>query len=219
MHDTLERLKSCRGRNCSIRRQLPQLGMSAAATPPTAVNHVQRSNKRKHSKHNEWNKSLITSAFRHLLYFADPLSGSVGNFGFVGSRLDMDMVPSAKRRKLSKYHRQANSWNTTLIYTLTHFNSFSDGPTRRTLISSVAPGSSNPIGSCPSRRCPLWLPELRCRCRCHCHCHCLHPVPSEHTYAYPTACHTHSAHCSGLHIWIESCGMLPGIFFYFLLSK
>ncbi|XP_017858455.1 PREDICTED: extracellular sulfatase SULF-1 homolog isoform X1 [Drosophila arizonae] len=92
MHDTLERLKSCRGRNCSIRRQLPQLGMSAAATPPTAVNHVQRSNKRKHS----------------------PLSGSVGNFGFVGSRLDMDMVPSAKRRKLSKYHRWTNSQNTHL---------------------------------------------------------------------------------------------------------
>lgn len=49
MHDTLERLKGCRGRNCSIRRQLPQLGMSAALQP-TAVNHVQRNNKRKQSK-------------------------------------------------------------------------------------------------------------------------------------------------------------------------
>ncbi|XP_030571922.1 extracellular sulfatase SULF-1 homolog [Drosophila novamexicana] len=91
MHDTLERLKGCRGRNCSIRRQLPQLGMSAALQP-TAVNHVQRNNKRKQT----------------------PLSASVGNFGFVGSRLDMDVVPPAKRRKLSKYHRWTNSQNSHL---------------------------------------------------------------------------------------------------------
>ncbi|KAH8417402.1 hypothetical protein KR222_010525, partial [Zaprionus bogoriensis] len=83
MHDTLDHLKSCRGRNCSIRRQLPQLGAGATALQPSGVNHVQRNNKRKHV----------------------PLAASVGNFGFVSSRLDKDVVPAAKRRKLSKYHR------------------------------------------------------------------------------------------------------------------
>lgn len=91
MHDTLEHLKSCRGRNCSLRRQLPQMGIGAALQP-TVVNHVQRNNKRKHT----------------------PLSASVGNFGFVSSRLDMDVVPPAKRRKLSKYHRWTNSQQTHL---------------------------------------------------------------------------------------------------------
>ncbi|KAM8704157.1 hypothetical protein ACLKA7_008712 [Drosophila subpalustris] len=93
MHDTLEHLKSCRGRNCSIRRQLPQMGMGmGTALQPSAVNHVQRNNKRKHAA----------------------LSGSVGNFGFVSSRLDLDVVPPAKRRKLSKYHRWTNSQHTHL---------------------------------------------------------------------------------------------------------
>lgn len=53
MHDTLEHLKSCRGRNCSLRRQ-PQLQLNGARTAlsalPSAVNHVQRNNKRKHGK-------------------------------------------------------------------------------------------------------------------------------------------------------------------------
>ncbi|EDV93827.1 extracellular sulfatase SULF-1 homolog [Drosophila grimshawi] len=92
MHDRLERLKGCRGRNCSVRRQLPQVGMATAVLQPTAVNHVQRNNKRKHAL----------------------LSASVGNFGFVSSRSDMDVVPPAKRRKLSKYHRWTNSQNTHL---------------------------------------------------------------------------------------------------------
>ncbi|XP_030374041.1 extracellular sulfatase SULF-1 homolog [Scaptodrosophila lebanonensis] len=87
MHDTLEQLKSCRGRNCTIRRpQQQQLPPSVTRInpllPTTAINQVQRSNKRKHGT----------------------LAASVGNFGSANSRFDFD-APPAKRRKLSKYHR------------------------------------------------------------------------------------------------------------------
>ncbi|XP_034117473.1 extracellular sulfatase SULF-1 homolog isoform X1 [Drosophila albomicans] len=96
MHDKLQHLKSCRGRNCSIPRQLPQVSMESADFSPasSAVNHVHRNNKRKHGS----------------------LSASVGNFGFVSSPMDADAdaMPTAKRRKLSKYHRWTNSQQTHL---------------------------------------------------------------------------------------------------------
>ncbi|XP_002017318.2 extracellular sulfatase SULF-1 homolog [Drosophila persimilis] len=90
MHDALEQLKGCRGRNCSVRRHQAHLESGSAPHLPAVINQVQRNNKRKHS----------------------PLSGSVGNFGFVGSRLDMDGLPPFKRRKLSKYHRWTGSQQT-----------------------------------------------------------------------------------------------------------
>ncbi|XP_016990413.2 extracellular sulfatase SULF-1 homolog [Drosophila rhopaloa] len=91
MHDALAQLKGCRGRNCSIRRHQSHLesGSSAAQLP---INQVHRNNKRKHS----------------------PLAGTVGNFGFVGPRLDVDGVPPMKRRKLSKYNRLTGSQQTQL---------------------------------------------------------------------------------------------------------
>ncbi|XP_034660007.1 LOW QUALITY PROTEIN: extracellular sulfatase SULF-1 homolog [Drosophila subobscura] len=91
MHDALEQLKGCRGRSCSVRRhQAHLLETGSAPHLPAVINQVQRNNKRKHS----------------------PLSASVGNFGFVGSRLDMDGLPPFKRRKLSKYHRWTGSQQT-----------------------------------------------------------------------------------------------------------
>ncbi|XP_016926500.4 extracellular sulfatase SULF-1 homolog [Drosophila suzukii] len=86
MHDALQQLKGCRGRSCSIRRHQSHLE-SGTSAPLLPINQVQRNNKRKHS----------------------PLAGSMGNFGFVGPRLDMDGLPPMKRRKLSKYNRLTGS--------------------------------------------------------------------------------------------------------------
>ncbi|XP_016950155.1 extracellular sulfatase SULF-1 homolog [Drosophila biarmipes] len=86
MHDALQQLKGCRGRSCSIRRHQSHLE-SGASAPLLPINQVHRNNKRKHA----------------------PLAGSVGNFGFVGPRLDMDGLPPMKRRKLSKYNRLTGS--------------------------------------------------------------------------------------------------------------
>ncbi|XP_068153195.1 extracellular sulfatase SULF-1 homolog [Drosophila tropicalis] len=85
MHDALEQLKGCRGRNCSIRRHQAQ-HLEQMQHVPSPSNQVQRNNKRKHV----------------------PLSGSVGHFGFVAGRSELDGSP-IKRRKLSKYHRWTGS--------------------------------------------------------------------------------------------------------------
>ncbi|XP_017111148.1 extracellular sulfatase SULF-1 homolog [Drosophila elegans] len=91
MHDALDQLKGCRGRSCSIRRHQSHLE-SGSSAPLLPINQVHRNNKRKHS----------------------PLAGTVGNFGFVGPRLDMDGLPPMKRRKLSKYNRLTGSQQTQL---------------------------------------------------------------------------------------------------------
>ncbi|KAH8280971.1 hypothetical protein KR054_005926 [Drosophila jambulina] len=93
MHDALEQLKGCRGRSCSIRRHQAQLDSGPSASQlPSAINQVHRNNKRKHS----------------------PLAGTVGNYAFVGPRLDMEGLPPIKRRKLSKYNRLTGSQQTHL---------------------------------------------------------------------------------------------------------
>lgn len=109
MHDALEQLKGCRGRSCSIRRHQAQLESgSSAPLPSSAINQVHRNNKRKHCKSVlsphpvEVCLELISCS---LASVSAPLAGSVGNYAFVGSRLDMDGLPAMKRRKLSKYNR------------------------------------------------------------------------------------------------------------------
>ncbi|KAH8326084.1 hypothetical protein KR067_001304, partial [Drosophila pandora] len=94
MHDSLDHLKGCRGRSCSIRRHQGQLEFGQS-TPllPSGANQVQRNNKRKHT----------------------PLVGTVGqNYAFVGSRLEQDGFSPQNRRKLSKYHRWTGSQQTHL---------------------------------------------------------------------------------------------------------
>ncbi|EDW44888.1 extracellular sulfatase SULF-1 homolog [Drosophila sechellia] len=86
MHDALDQLKGCRGRSCTIRRHQNHLDGGSSA-PLLPINQVHRNNKRKHS----------------------PLAGAVGNYAFVGPRLDMEGLPPIKRRKLSKYNRLTGS--------------------------------------------------------------------------------------------------------------
>lgn len=82
MHDTLEKLKGCRGKGCTIKRHQTQYHQQQ---DESAVRLLQRGNKRK--------QGLVQSAS--------------GVSSFVSSRLDYD-EPLAKRRKLSKWSTHTN---------------------------------------------------------------------------------------------------------------